>query len=169
MDAYRLSVLPIAPAAPVQSARTRPGQPFNEILTQASAAVPEPAVDPQDEDAALRELFHLVSLLSLGVVDASLLKAEDRDPLAPVGPNRAQVESLKEAIRKLLRGAGADADVLDPVTGKPRPYGAGRRRTLKELIASLPEEFQNLLRKAFPDMDDLVAAELARRQGPRAG
>jgi len=140
---------------PVQeTAATTAG--FGAVLAQAKAAqAPAATVDADDEHAALVELFHLVALLKMGIVDTSVLAPEDPAKALTAGPNRRELEQLKEVLRRLISG-GSDAGsgLIDPVTGKVK---AGTV-SLRALFDSLPPEVRNLLRAAFGDLADLLKA-----------
>jgi hypothetical protein len=74
------------------------------------------------------------------------------------GPQRQKVEQLKEALRRLTQGGADETDPgIDPVTGKPR-RGKSRIR-LQALLDALPADLRNLLRRAFPDLDERVRAD----------
>lgn len=101
-------------------------------------------VDAADEAEALRELFHLVSRLSLGLLDTGALaaKAPGRHP---AGPQRHEVESLKRLLRLFLSGRLHEG--VQDVQPPEQPL------SLKVLFDSLPKELQNLLRRIFPKLD----------------
>lgn len=158
--------------APLQSASPRtpanpaglaaPGLSFQDALTQASAALEAKAtspVDAKDEDEALKELFHLLAMLSLGIVDTALLDKKDAAKGSQPGPVRREVEALKAVIRRLLRRGQDDEDGMevDPVTGKAQP-----KISTEALFQSLPSELQGLLRRAFPQLDDFLREEAAK-------
>lgn len=150
------------------NAASASGGSFEAALSGATAAQPASAVlgaqkpDPVDEEKALQELFHILALLSLGQIDYGSLAKCDSASGTPPGPRRMEVERLKELIRRILRG-GEDEPEIDPKTGKPRTQGTGQSHSsgtsLNALFKSLPTEIQNLLRRAFPNLDQMLLDE----------
>ena len=152
------SIPSMSPAASKASPRPEPPaatEGFGEIL---SRRVGEQAkVDPVDEDKALKELFRILAMLSLGQVDGSVFSESDLAPGTPAGPVRAEVETLKRVIRRLMGGGRAEAAVEDPDSS-----------SLGALFQSLPTEIQDLLRRAFPDVDRILAEEVQKGLANRA-
>ena len=140
---------------PVQETSAATGG-FGAALAQAKAAqAPAATVDPDDEHAALVELFHLIALLKVGIVDTSVLAPEDPAKARTAGPSRRELEQLKEVLRRLIGGGSdAGAGLIDPATGKVK---AGTV-SLRALFDSLPPEVRNLLRQAFGNLGDLLKA-----------
>lgn len=122
---------------------------FGEILSQQVGA---PAnVDPVDEDKALKELFHILAMLSLGQVDGSVFSESEAAPGTTAGPARTEVETLKKVIRQFMRGGQGGDSTTDP---------GSQGTSLNALFQSLPTEIQNLLRRAFPSADSLLGDEV---------
>ncbi len=129
------SAFPAAAAAPQAS----PG--FAQVLAAATSAP-----DPVDEEKALQELFHILACLSCGVVE---YPAETPAGTNVPGPNRREVEALKEVLRRIMTGNA----------GRSGKQGSGddpSDLTLQELFDSLPPEIRNLLMRAFPKLQDLL-------------
>lgn len=119
-------------------------------------------IDPADESEALRELFHLMACLSVGIIDFEAIgKKKSRSGATP-GPMRDRVEGLKRCLREFSsRKRELDEAPIDPATGKPQEgsvQGAAQVSqeplSLREIYDSLPDEIRNLLRRIFPDLDD---------------
>jgi len=148
MFAQSIPSMPTAASMPLSRPEpAAPSEGFGEILSRQVGA---PAnVDPVDEDKALKELFHLLAMLSLGQVDGSVFSESDLAPGTPAGPVRAEVETLKRAIRHLMGGGRAEDSVQD-----------SDATSLGALFQSLPTEIQDLLRRAFPDVDRILAEEV---------
>jgi len=71
------------------------------------------------------------------------------------------VEALKTVLRRLLQDEPGTDPTLDPSTGRPR-INQGRLST-EALFRSLPTELQNLLRRAFSGLENLLRKERQER------
>lgn len=104
-------------------------------------------VDQDDEAAATKELLALMKMLMFGKIDYSALKNSDTNNQMADGPVRAELERLKTVIRKIMNPNGesgtSDQDKL----------------SLKTLFDNLPDETKALLRRAFPDLEQLLKNE----------
>jgi hypothetical protein len=71
------------------------------------------------------------------------------------GPNRREVEALKEVLRRIMNGS----------TRSSTHKGSGTKGedfadlSLEALLQSLPSEIRNLLMHAFPKLEDLLKEE----------
>lgn len=139
-----------ARAATLRSGSPTAANGFSDVLTQ---AIGKTSVDAQDEDQAMKALFRILAALSTGRVDGCVFEQDpdDRADGTSPGPIRAQLERLKAVIRRIMRGgqveSGANPD--DPTT----------HASLESLLQSLPSEIQNLIRRAFPNLDQLLDTE----------
>ena len=104
-------------------------------------------VDQNDEAAATKELLALMKMLVLGKIDYSVLGNSDTNKQVADGPVRAELERLKTVIRKIINPTGesgsSDQDKL----------------SLKTLFDNLPDETKALLRRVFPNLDQLLKNE----------
>ncbi len=104
-------------------------------------------VDQDDEAAATKELLALMKMLMFGKIDYSALKNSDTNNQMADGPVRAELERLKTVIRKIMNPNGesgtSDQDKL----------------SLKTLFDNLPDETKALLRRVFPDLEQLLKNE----------
>jgi hypothetical protein len=104
-------------------------------------------VDQADEAAATKELLALMKMLTLGKIDYSVLGNSDTNKQVADGPVRAELERLKTIIRKIISPTGesgsSDQDKL----------------SLKTLFDDLPDETKALLRRVFPNLDQLLKNE----------
>ena len=104
-------------------------------------------VDQNDEAAATKELLALMKMLMFGKIDYSALKNSDTNNQVADGPVRAELERLKTVIRKIMNPTGesgtSDQDKL----------------SLKTLFDNLPDETKALLRRVFPDLEQLLKNE----------
>jgi|GEM_PF-3220370 len=104
-------------------------------------------VDQNDEAAATKELLALMKMLMFGKIDYSALKNSDTNNQMADGPVRAELERLKTVIRKIMNPTGesstSDQDKL----------------SLKTLFDNLPDETKALLRRVFPDLEQLLKNE----------
>jgi len=104
-------------------------------------------VDQEDEAAATKELLALMKMLMFGKIDYSALGNSDTNKQVADGPVRAELERLKTVIRKILNPNGesgsSDQDKL----------------SLKTLFDNLPDETKALLKRAFPDLEQLLKKE----------
>lgn len=117
-----------------------------------SATVSSSQVDSDDEAKASIELLHLIIALrsgTLGSVDLSEKKCDGE-----AGPQRSELEQLKEVIRRIRSGNDRDWSAKNAQGGKN-----GRELSLKQMLDSLPEELRNLVYSAFPKLDDLLEEE----------
>lgn len=120
-------------------------------------AVKTPTPKALEEEQALRELCRILEQLTLGFVDATVFR-NPPDSTADMGPIRNEVERLKEVIRRLMCHQTRATPDIDPATGKPR-QGDLATASLRALIDSLPADLVHLLRRAFPDLDQLLEQE----------
>jgi hypothetical protein len=118
-------------------------------VTNLASGASSQAVSSSDEDKALVELFHILWELSVGVVD---FPASSGAKEGAMGPMRAEVENLKELLRRIMswNGAGQDSG-----NGKPD------RVSLTQLYESMPPEIRNLLLRAFPKLRDMLREDAA--------
>lgn len=117
-----------------------------------SAKTPSSQVDSDDEAKASIELLHLIIALrsgTLGSVDLSEKKCDGE-----AGPQRSELEQLKEVIRRIRSGNDKDWAAKDAQGGKK-----SNEQSLKQMLDSLPEELRNLVYSAFPKLDDLLEEE----------
>lgn len=110
-------------------------------------------MDAQDEDRALKALFRILAALSTGRVDGCVFEQDpgDRAAGASPGPIRTQLETLKAVIRRIMRG-GQDENGANP--DDPTAHAS-----LESLLQSLPSEIQSLIRRAFPNLDQILDTE----------
>jgi len=174
MFAQALSAIQPAGFPAPSSGTGSPGASFDAALASAlgvGGASKASAVDPDDEEKALQELFRILAMLQVGIVDSSVLKEEEANPAHPPGPARREVEALKNVLRWLIRGGGDDNDsVIDPATGKPKPSAKRSQEegtSRRAMFSSLPSGIQALLRHAFPNLDDLLEKEQERETDSR--
>jgi len=143
------------PALASSSGAARPAEtqapPAGGFAQALAAAQKSGQVDPADEYSALQELLHIVASLSCGQpLDYPSASTGQGTP----GPMREQVEALKEVLRRLISGGRSSGK--DPVAGQ-------NAMSLDQLFQSLPPELRNLLRKAFPDLDQMLVKDQAPR------
>ena len=126
---------------------------FSDLLT---LEIGKTSVDAQDEDKAMKALFRILAALSTGRVDGSVFEQDpdDRATGTSPGPIRTQLETLKAVIRRIMRGG--------QVEGGANPSDPTAHASLESLLQSLPSEIQNLIRRAFPNLDQLLDTERQR-------
>lgn len=136
-------------SAPAVIPRPSPatGSTFGEVLDRVQAAQADggSGVDAQDEAEALKELFHVLALLSAGSLVEAAVGPHPATAGETPGPQRKKVEALKAVLRRLSGwGEGAAAE-----------GGPGLRAPFE----SLPPDLQDLIREAFPGLDAALRLE----------
>lgn len=109
----------------------------------------KPEIDEADEAAAIKELLALMKMLAGGKIDYSVLKNSDTNKDMADGPVRSQLEKLKTVLRKLINPADNSGD----------PNDQYNNMSLKDLFDSLPDGTKALLKRVFPDLDELLKKE----------
>jgi hypothetical protein len=100
-------------------------------------------IDQRDERAATAELLRLYKMLMSGKVDTSTLNNADTNRNVADGTNRKTLETLKAVIRRLIGMQGAENDNMNNFS-------------VRELIKQLPDGVKDLLKKFFPDLEELL-------------
>jgi hypothetical protein len=151
MFAHALSLLQTLSPSPSPSAQPVPDGSFQAVLAQVDPL--QAPVSAADEAEAMKQLFHLVSWLYVGLVDPTALAPDEPAPGTQAGPARREVEELKAVLRQLLQLSGGR-----PTHARHKAGGMD----LMDYLKSLPTDLQNLLKRAFPDLEQLARQEAER-------
>ncbi len=100
-------------------------------------------IDQDDERAATAELLRFYKMLMSGKIDTGALNNTDTNHNMADGPNRKTLETLKAVIRRLIGMQGAENDNMNNFS-------------VRELIKQLPDGVKDLLKKVFPDLEELL-------------